>query len=104
VIFTGGKLLRLHLHPKKVGMLPLGPGKQTENFTASEDSFTAEREVGRIYKCPNREFETRVRELLEFMCNFYRAPCVRSLKQLRSPMLTVSKLCSLEHHMVKAGF
>jgi hypothetical protein len=49
--------VRLHLNPKKVGMLPLGPGKQTENFTASEDSFTAEREVGRIEKCPIWEFE-----------------------------------------------
>jgi len=64
-------LVRLHLNPKKVGMLPLGPGKQTENFTASEDSFTAEREVGRIEKCPIQAFE--------FMCNLYRAPCVRSL-------------------------
>jgi hypothetical protein len=54
VIFTDGKLQRLHLHPKKVGMLPLGPGKQTENFTASEDSFTAKREIGRIEKFPIR--------------------------------------------------
>ena len=89
--------MRLHLNPKKVGMLPLGPGKQTENFTASQDSFTAEGEVGRIEKCPIREFEQS-----KTVAN--RAPCVRSLKQLRSPVLTGSKLCSLEHHMVKAGF
>jgi hypothetical protein len=76
-------------------MLPLGPGKQTENFTASEDSFTAEREVGRIEKYPIRDFEQS-----KTVAN--RAPCVRSLKQLRSPVFTVLKLCSSEHHMVKA--
>jgi hypothetical protein len=35
-------------------MLPLGPSKQTENFTASDDSFTAKREIGRIEKFPIR--------------------------------------------------